>query len=189
MANFDVTGKLTNSGGGSLVPIGALMPYAGATAPTNWLICNGQAVSRTTYADLFAVIGTTYGTGNGSSTFNVPNLQGRVPVGAGTYTEENTTKSYNRGNTGGSKDAIVVSHTHKIAVYRSNEVGYIPANANPSSVTVRTDVKGIENTGGTWTDRSYTEFSPNTTMSTTGSSGTDKNMQPYIALNYIIRAK
>lgn len=53
------------------------------TAPTGWLLCNGDAVSRTTYADLFAVIGTTFGTGDGSTTFNVPDFRGRVPAGDG----------------------------------------------------------------------------------------------------------
>jgi microcystin-dependent protein len=56
--------------------------WAGSTAPTGWLLCNGAAVSRTTYSDLFAVISTTYGTGNGSTTFNVPDLQRRFPLGA-----------------------------------------------------------------------------------------------------------
>lgn len=51
------------------------------TAPTGWLLCNGDAVSRTTYAALFAVIGTTFGTGDGSTTFNVPDFRGRVPAG------------------------------------------------------------------------------------------------------------
>ncbi len=66
---------------GAALPIGALMPYAGAAAPSGWLLCDGSAVSRSTYAGLFAVIGTTYGAGNGTTTFNVPNLKGRMPVG------------------------------------------------------------------------------------------------------------
>ena len=53
---------------------GVIQLYAGSTAPNGWLICNGQSVSRTTYAALYAVIGTTYGAGDGSTTFNVPNL-------------------------------------------------------------------------------------------------------------------
>lgn len=65
-------------------PSGMIAPFAGATAPAGWLICNGAAVSRTTYPALFAVCGTTYGDGNGSTTFNLPNLTGRVPVGAST---------------------------------------------------------------------------------------------------------
>lgn len=65
------------------VPIGSVMDYAGATAPTGWLICNGAAVSRTTYSVLFALIGSTYGQGDGSTTFNVPDLRGRMSIGAG----------------------------------------------------------------------------------------------------------
>lgn len=66
---------------------GMVMPYAGSTAPNGWLICDGSAISRTTYADLFAVIGTTYGAGDGSTTFNLPNFTNRVIQGGtvGTY--------------------------------------------------------------------------------------------------------
>lgn len=56
-------------------PVGAIIPYGGSTAPTGWLICNGAAVSRTTYSDLFAVIGTKYGAGDGSTTFNLPDAE------------------------------------------------------------------------------------------------------------------
>lgn len=60
---------------------GMISMYASATPPTGFLLCNGQAVSRTTYADLFAITGTSYGVGNGSTTFNVPNLASRFPLG------------------------------------------------------------------------------------------------------------
>ncbi len=63
---------------------GVIQMYAGAAAPTGWLLCDGSAVSRTTYATLFAVIGTTYGVGDGSTTFNLPDMRGRMPVGKGT---------------------------------------------------------------------------------------------------------
>ncbi len=63
------------------VPAGCVMPYAGATAPDGWLLCHGQAVSRTTYADLFGAIGTAYGPGDGSTTFNLPDMRGRVAAG------------------------------------------------------------------------------------------------------------
>ena len=61
--------------GGKVVsaPTGAVMAFAGSSAPEGWLVCDGSAVSRTTYADMFAVIGTTYGSGDGSTTFNLPN--------------------------------------------------------------------------------------------------------------------
>jgi len=77
-----------------LIIIGAITMYGAATAPTGWLLCNGAAVSRTTYAALFAVIGTTYGTGDGSTTFNVPDMRGAFPRGVGTstkFTQNHTT--------------------------------------------------------------------------------------------------
>lgn len=64
-----------------LSPIGMITAYAGSTAPTNWQLCYGQAISRTTYSSLFAVLGTTYGAGDGSTTFNLPDLRGRTVAG------------------------------------------------------------------------------------------------------------
>jgi microcystin-dependent protein len=57
--------------------------FAGSSAPTGWLVCDGSAISRATYSALFAVIGTTYGAGNGSTTFNIPDLRGRAAIGTG----------------------------------------------------------------------------------------------------------
>jgi microcystin-dependent protein len=68
------------------VPAGTIQMYAGASAPSGWLLCQGQAVSRTTYARLFGVVGTTFGAGDGSATFNLPDLRDRFPVGASTGT-------------------------------------------------------------------------------------------------------
>jgi microcystin-dependent protein len=67
-----------------IVPAGSIFPYAGASTPTGFLLCNGQVVSRATYAALFAAIGTTWGAGDGSTTFGVPNLGDRFPIGVGT---------------------------------------------------------------------------------------------------------
>lgn len=69
------------SGAVGVLPAGAVIPYAGSAAPAGWLLCGGQAVSRSDYAALFAIVGTTYGAGNGSTTFNVPDLRGRVVAG------------------------------------------------------------------------------------------------------------
>ena len=77
-------GSLKRIAGGVLyadAPVGTIMPYGGATVPSGYLLCNGQVVSRTTYAALFAAIGTTYGTGDGSTTFNVPDLRGKFAEG------------------------------------------------------------------------------------------------------------
>ena len=66
-----------------LQPTGTIVIYAGATAPAGWLVCNGANISRTTYAALFGILGTTYGAGDGSTTFAVPDMRGRVSVGIG----------------------------------------------------------------------------------------------------------
>lgn len=86
--------------GGGAVPLGTVLSYAGPTAPDGWLLCRGQAVSRAQYASLFAVISTIYGGGDGSTTFNVPNLEGRLIRGSGA-------SSWQLATTGGS-DAVVL---------------------------------------------------------------------------------
>lgn len=81
------TGDTSRIAGGTLyadAPIGAILAFGGATAPAGWLLCQGQAISRTTYAALFAVIGTAYGAGDGSTTFNLPDPREAALVGAGT---------------------------------------------------------------------------------------------------------
>ncbi len=78
---LEVSGAITSAGGESPGIIGEVKIYAGLTAPTGWLLCYGQAISRTTYAALFAIISTTYGVGDGSTTFNVPDIRGRVVAG------------------------------------------------------------------------------------------------------------
>ena len=68
-------------GGGDTLPIGIILPHSSSTVPDGYMVCDGSAISRTTYATLFSVIGTTYGVGDGSTTFNIPDLRGKVPVG------------------------------------------------------------------------------------------------------------
>ena len=95
---------------GSALPPGTMIDYGGATAPAGWLLCNGQAVSRTGYPLLFAAISTVYGTGDGSTTFNVPDFRGRTAVGddlmgtsaAGRITTA-TVNATTRGGVGGSQ--------------------------------------------------------------------------------------
>lgn len=81
------TGELERISGGLLyadAPVGSIQAYGGTTAPSGWLLCQGQAVSRTEYVDLFKAIGTAFGAGDGSTTFNVPDLRETAPVGIGT---------------------------------------------------------------------------------------------------------
>lgn len=92
-------------------PAGIIMPFAGTVAPENYLFCDGSAVSRTTYATLFGVIGTTFGTGDGSTTFNVPDLSGRVPLGV--------SSTHLLGSTGGSETVTLTeqelpAHVHEV---------------------------------------------------------------------------
>ena len=101
--------------------------YGGSTAPTGYLLCDGSAVSRTTYADLYTAIGTTYGVGDGSTTFNVPNVKGKVPVG-----RDNGDTSFDTlGETGGEK-----THTLTIAEMPSHTHTYsLPNNSDPNFMT------------------------------------------------------
>lgn len=82
---IDVTGSVNadtvKQGGFALMPVGIVAPFAGPTAPDGWLLCYGQAVSRTTYAALYNVLGGQHGSGDGSTTFNLPDLRGRVAAG------------------------------------------------------------------------------------------------------------
>lgn len=105
-------------GGGTVVPAGAIMHMHRASAPAGWLLCDGSAVSRTTYAALFSVIGTTYGAGDGSSTFNLPNLKGRALVGV----DSGQTEFAALGQTGGEKTHLLATselpaHTHGVGTY------------------------------------------------------------------------
>ncbi|MBJ23332.1 MAG: hypothetical protein CMB64_01555 [Euryarchaeota archaeon] len=91
----------TNTSLPSVVPTGTIQMYGGASTPTGYLFCDGTAISRTTYSDLFSTISTNYGTGNGSSTFNLPNLQAKFPLGkSGSYALGSTGGAFARTPTG-----------------------------------------------------------------------------------------
>lgn len=103
------------------VPAGVIVAFGGTVAPSGYLLCNGQAVSRTTYADLYAAIGTAYGSGNGSTTFNVPDLRGRflrgVDGGTGRDTGAATRTAMSSGgnvgdNVGSVQDSANKDHEH-----------------------------------------------------------------------------
>lgn len=91
------------------LPVATVIPFAGSTVPTGWLLCNGDAISRSTYSTLFTTIGTTYGSGNGSTTFNIPDLRQKFPLGKAASGTGSTL-----GGTGGAIDHTHTgpSHTH-----------------------------------------------------------------------------
>lgn len=91
---------------------GFVMPFAGSTAPKGWLICDGSAVSRTTYSNLYSVIGTTYGSGDGSTTFNLPDLREATPKGTGLSGKSSTHISSNGLSLGAFTNDRMKQHQH-----------------------------------------------------------------------------
>jgi microcystin-dependent protein len=124
-----ILAKIVSTGAGT--PVGTYIQHAAATAPTGFLACDAAAVSRSTYADLFAVIGTTYGVGNGTTTFNLPDARGLVMVGAGangTLTRADGS-AYNGGTVGASRNDQMQGHRHSLSpattptIYSEGEAG------------------------------------------------------------------
>lgn len=108
------------------VPVGSMLPFAGSTAPSGYLLCQGQAVSRTvTYAALFAAIGTSWGSGDGSTTFNIPDLRERFPLGRGT-----TGSFQTLGQTGGQ-----VQHTHTTPPHQHTQASHVHGMKNHTHST------------------------------------------------------
>ena len=160
-----------------VMPSGAMLQWPTATAPTGFLVCNGAAVSRTIYSALFAVVGTTFGAGDGTTTFNLPDFDNRFGVGAGDL--------YAVGATGGSKDAVVVSHTHTATVTDPGHTHTIPTTANVTTSGPNAMEDGSLN-GGSYTVPSNTT-GITVANSTTGESGTNKNLPPYLGIYFIIK--
>lgn len=168
--------KLASSAVTALVPAGLIFPYAASAAPSGYLVCDGSAVSRTTYATLFTLIGVTYGSGDGGTTFNIPDLRGRVIAGhdiavGGSLADRLTgltggVDSDTIGNTGGDE-----KHTLTIAE--------IPAH------THTTPRGGADMLRGD----SASEAASNAagTTGSAGGGGAHNNVQPTIILNYIIK--
>lgn len=131
-------------GGIASVPAGAVCAFARPTPPTGWLTCNGAAVSRTTYAQLFAAIGTTYGAGDGSTTFNLPELRGEFIRGL------DSGRGIDTGRTLGSAQAASIeSHVHNVTGQLYNESGNTAGNiasggptADPNTFNFNTAATG-----------------------------------------------
>ena len=154
------------------LPIGVIHIYAGSNTPTGWMICDGSEVSRTQYSDLFSKIGEIYGSGDGISTFNIPDLRGRIPVGKDDMGGTSSFRVSNGdvlGNSGGSENHTLTidempSHSHSMTTISGG--GHTDAGS------------------GAYTD--YSTFSEQQT-STVGGDQPHNIMQPYLITNYIIK--
>ena len=174
-----------------VMPIGAMMQWAGSGDPEDfdstvrWLVCNGRAISRTTYAALFAALATAYGTGDGSTTFNIPDLRGRVPVGADPTGVHLPVNEPALGGSGGEEQHALVtaegaSHDHTLA--GGEPVPYLVGGSwslGGEYATASGSLFPAGSTGGS--------LGSSTVTSTTASATPHNNLQPYLAVNHIIR--
>jgi microcystin-dependent protein len=154
--------------------LGAIFLYAGSDEPDDWMICDGRAIDRTSFSPLFSMVGTTYGVGDGMSTFNIPDLRGRCAVGSGQgSTAEGGTAGTSRslGQKGGTETHTLTSaqmpaHTHGVTTYTTATDASLQLLGSGLRITA-------QNTAGV--------------SASAGSGGAHPNMSPYAVLNYLIR--
>ena len=185
------------------VPVGIIIAYAGITVPTGWLPCDGSSIARATYADLFAAISTTYGSVSGS-TFNLPDLRGRVPLGLDSSTNMGSADRVTAAaadslnGSGGEENHMLTigempshnhtgttdtqgNHTHNVAEYagtNSNIPGYTWSNSHIDAST-----SGYISGGTGWGGA----HSHSISINNNGSNSSHNNMPPYKTFNYIIK--
>lgn len=206
----------TLGGGGSgSTPSGSLTAFAGATAPTGWLICDGSVVSQATYASLYAVVGGTYNTGGeGAGNFRLPNMKGRVIVGrdasdsdfnvlgetggAKTHTlteaqmpvHDHTGSAFSNGSHNHSGSISGGSHSHPMSTGAALSLGAgnsLFANSGNPPVTSAGNTGTSSSHSHTLTINTDGSHSHSLSIDTAGSGGAHNNLQPYIALNWIIK--
>ena len=179
---YDSTNKILKLiAGGTLwadCPLGTINAFGGATAPEGWLLCQGQALSRTTYKDLFDVIGTAFGSGDGSTTFNLPDLRGEFLRGAGTNSHSGQGSGgsvgdhqdgtehlglYVYSNTGGSNTNIGVISDHKSSSTATSTTWEKDADAK-HTITAGTNTYISSNVGTFSGEACYTSRPTNTSV-------------------------
>jgi microcystin-dependent protein len=192
MANYEATKY--NFNGSDLTGIegtatGTIVPWSAASLPSGFLECNGQTVSRSTYSALFAIIGTTYGAGDGSTTFLVPNLADNVPVGKSNNKALASTGGANTvaatGNVGGStanatlSEAQLASHSHNVPFVSGSNAGNAKSQS-PNVANWPLNYNLGSSSAGSGSGHSHN-------MSATFSGDSTSVIQPYLALIYIIK--
>lgn len=169
---IDTSGNITPGTPTSFfLPPGMMAPFGGTAAPSGWFFCDGTPVSRTVYANLFGTIGTTFGVGDGTTTFNLPNMSGNVAIGPG------GTIGAALGGTGG--EATHVLTTPELPSHAHQETAFASVNAQIGSST---SFFGLAGGGAVGPGGPVNE-----TTLTTGSDAAHNNVQPYLALNWIIK--
>ena len=168
--NEIVATKAGESEGANLWFSGIIIPFGGTTAPTGWLICDGRAISRADYASLFSAIGTAFGTGDGSTTFNIPDLREATVKGAGLTGLSNDHYDSDGIAVGEFVEDRVQEHTHALRNYN--------AGATQTGYTVGTGEKGYTGNAFTYKNGQY------------GSEGRygDTTEVKAVGVNFIIKA-
>lgn len=163
-----------------VVPAGAMMAWPVSTVPSGWLICDGRAVSRATYAALFAAIGTTFGAGDGSTTFNLPDMRGRTWAGLDNMggSSANRVTNAQADAMGGSMGA----ETHILSMDEMPVHNHTPGSIGYNFVTYDTKAgsQAYQQTGGTGT------IGQNSITSSQGGNQAHNNIQPTLFGNWII---
>jgi microcystin-dependent protein len=163
---------------------------SGNSPPSSWLICDGQAVSRTTYADLFNVVGTVYGNGDGSTTFNLPDFRGKSPLGVNdadlSNGEDGSYSSRNEGEIGGEEEHVITqaelaSHSHGTA--SGSHPRFLFTDTSNNS---RDEVDSSGSGSLTFSNTSQT-FDSSTATGDTGSDQAHNTMHPFLVVNFIIK--
>jgi hypothetical protein len=205
--------KITSSANGK--PIGTMQMYAAEIAPDGWLLCDGSAVSRTSYSGLFSLLGINFGAGDASTTFNLPDMRGRIPVGyaSGGHSDVSTLgnnegitsanvayrrpKHKHSNNITFNSSLTLPNHTHTINYSNyghthSYEHSNTPNNADGGTVTMYDYTIG--NTGDASLNLSISNPSSNPAITgsvsvggTIGISSTTTDSHPYVVLNFIIK--
>jgi len=188
MANYEATrydfdgANLTGIEG---IPTATIVPWSDSSVPTGFLECNGAAVSRSTYADLFAIVGTTYGAGDGSTTFNIPDLQDNVAVGKSGTKNLASTGGANTvsstGNVGGSTANATLS-TAQLASHSHSGGGNQPGHAGPGPYPEGRAYFSGANTGNAGSGSGHSH-----NMSANFTGDATSVLQPYLTIIYIIK--
>ena len=176
------------------LPIGTILPFAGLTVPnSSFLLCDGAAISRTTYSKLFVIIGTTYGVGDNSTTFNLPDFRSRFGLGAGAGTGLTNRQIGVKGGTENETLTINQMPSH-------NHTGTALSAGNHSHTT---DIGSVVQSAGSYTTNDWTyrtnkssgfqtsstngEHTHALSINNTGGDQAHNNMPPFITINYIIK--